>query len=150
MSESKQFKNPIFLIFLFFFFTESKIEIKDIELKNELAIYDLTETKYFHIIPKFDNNNFPNYLQIELVLKDSYYRITEDDIVISYYAQDSHFIGRKQLSRNSSIIWLNKEQIKNDFYFSIESFYSETTYDLNIYFKDIIILELNQQYIYYV
>ena len=145
----KNFKNSLFLLLFLFFIIESKLEIEEVYLKNEITINDLTETKYFHIIPSFDNNNLPNYLKIELSLLDSH-RITEDDIVISYYAQDSHFINRKQLSRNSTVVWLNKEQLKKDFYFSVESLYSETAYDLNIYLKDIILLELDQQYIYYV
>ena len=75
-----------------------------------------------------------NYLKIEVYIQDSYH-ITEDDIVIAYYQHDSNFKDRKLLSRNGKVIWLNKEQIKNDFYFSVESFYSETTYDINIYYK---------------
>ena len=145
----KKIMKYLFILFLSFVLTKSKLEIKDINLKNELTINDLSETQYFHVIPSFEDNNIPNYLKIEFNFQDSY-RITEDDILISFYAQDSHFINRKQISRNNNVIWLNKEQINKEFYLSVESFYSETIYDLNIYFKDIIVLELDQQYIYYV
>jgi len=138
----------ILILIIFFSFIQSKIKIQDIKLKNEIKLEDLTETQYFHAIPDFENN-LPNYLKIEVYIQDSYH-ITEDDIVIAYYQHDSNFKDRKLLSRNGTVIWLNKEQIEKGFYFSIESFYSETTYDINIYAKDIITLELDQQYIYYV
>ena len=132
MSMFKKIMKYLFILFLSFVLTKSKLEIKDINLKNELTINDLSETQYFHVIPSFEYNNIPNYLKIELNLQDSY-RITEDDILISFYAQDSHFINRKQISRNNNVIWLNKEQINKEFYLSVESFYSETIYDLLYY-----------------
>ena len=145
------FKNiRYFLIFIIYFsLVESKKNIQEVQLKNlETNIYDLTETSYFHVIPNFDNN-IPNYLKIEISIKDSFHANNED-IILSYYQRDCTFENRIQLSLNGSVIWLTKDQIDKDFYFSVELLYSEITYDIYINPKDVIILELNEQYTYYV
>ena len=145
------FKNiRCFLIFIIYFsLVESKKNIQEVPLKNlETNIYDLTETSFFHVIPNFDNN-IPNYLKIEISIKDSFHANNED-IILSYYQRDCTFEIRIQLSLNGSVIWLTKNQIEKDFYFSVELLYSEITYDIYINPKDVIILELNEQYTYYV
>ena len=65
----------------------------------------------------YDEDYSTNYIKIEVRCLYIY-----GEIAISYYQKDSNFKERKQLSYNfqkSNFIWLNKNQFKNGFYFSI-------------------------------
>ena len=65
----------------------------------------------------YDEDYSTNYIKLEVELL--YYN---NEISISYYQKDSNFKERKQLSynfSNSTFMWLNKNQFKNNFYFSI-------------------------------
>ena len=75
-------------------------------------------------VSTLDGDLLPNYLKIEV--NSSY-----GDIAISYYERDDKFKERKQLSygHHKVFMWLNKNQIKNNFYFNIECDYSICEYN---------------------
>ena len=91
----------------------------------------------------------PNYIQLLVENQNS----GNANFIISYYQDDSSFTNRKQLSQNSTnmtIMWLNKEQIKNTFYLSIECGTSKCQYNFSIIPEDNIKLYLGQIYKYYI
>ena len=91
---------------------------------------------------------FTNYLKLEVECKYN------NEIAISFYQKDSNFKERKQLSYNfskSTFMWLNKNQFKNNFYFSVECKTSyNCKYDLHIYKKKYAELNISDIYTYYV
>ena len=95
--------------------------------------------------------NVPNYLKI--TVKNDYLFSTINE-VISYYKSDSTFKDRQQLSKavaRTAIMWLNKEQIKDGFYFTIETLDTgRNRYSINIIQNDFIELTYGEQYTYYV
>ena len=73
--------------------------------------------------------------------------------ILSYYQQDSNFNDRKQLSQSSTdptIMWLNKEQIKNNFYFSIECIKYPCDFQIDLIGSNSSKLEIDTQYTYFV
>ena len=90
---------------------------------------------------------FTNYIKIEV---ESY----SNGIAIDYYQRDSKFKDRKQLSyssSNSTFMWLNKNQFKNNFYFSINcKVRYNCDYKLKIYKKKYAELNIGDIYNYYV
>jgi hypothetical protein len=73
----------------------------------------------------FESDSYiPNYMKIEVKQNNITEKSDNSNLLLSYYQQDSDFKNRKQFSQNSygnAFIWLNKDQIKNAFYFSIEN-----------------------------
>ena len=126
-------------------------EITDIYLNNSNTFKFNGNRKF--CVKSEKENNLSNYLKIQI---DSLYNNDNNDnqFVISYYQQDSSFEERKQFSQsftNSTFIWLNKNQINKDFYFSVEcSIISNCLYNLTFYKKDYAELNLGDIYNYYV
>ena len=145
--KTKLLKYYTLIIFLSF---SSQQIIENITLDNEsIIIEDLIESKYFKI--GFNNiTNLPNYLKI--IAQDN--KATNSDYanyVISYYQNDSDFINRKHLSYspfNSTIMWLNKEQIKDNFFLSVECSEFPCNYSLIISLKNYTELLFGEQYSY--
>ena len=96
-------------------------------------------------VSTLDGDLLPNYLKIEV--NSSY-----GDIAISYYERDDKFKERKQLSygHHKVFMWLNKNQIKNNFYFNIECDYSICEYNISIYKNIYAELKLGEIYKYYI
>ena len=142
-----------FITFLITFtFIKSEINIVDLTFKNEILTLDnLNQSVYYFHLSFNQNLNIPNYIQI---LIDIYYKNIK--YLISYYDNDSTFINRKQFSQTSTskaFLWLNKEQIKNGFYFKVEAKNYETIklFKLEINPKNYIELNLfDSTYNYYV
>ena len=111
----------IYLLLLILLLVKADISIIKIDFDNVEIFKDFNTEKYMYINIK-SQKDLPNY--IKLIAKDKYQRNKlYPNIVLSYYQEDSTFTNRKQLSQNSSdttIMWLNKEQIKNGFYLSLE------------------------------
>ena len=126
-------------------------EITDIYLNNSIPFKFNGNKKFF--VKSEKETNLTNYLKIQV---DSLYNNDNNDnqFVISYYQQDSSFEERKQYSQsftNSTFIWLNKNQINKNFYFSVEcSNISNCLYNLTLYKKDYAELNLGDIYNYYV
>ena len=107
------------------------------------------ETK-FHIISG-EESKLPNYLKIQLDCHqkeyEGYKNQIYNDYIISYY-KDSSFKERKQLSQSNStqsVMWLNKEQIKGEFYLSVDCYLPNCEFTLKIIFKENI--ELIKEYL---
>ena len=144
-------------IFIFYFLlnsVQSTQEFKTINIANETISLNISDLPSYYKI-RFESDSYiPNYMKIE-VKQDNISEKTENsNLLLSYYQQDSDFINRKQFSQNSYgkvFIWLNKDQIKNDFYFSIENSKQESNnYTLTILLKETVELSLDEQYTYYV
>ena len=84
-----------------------------INLNNDY--YDYYNGKHnFYVLVSEDY--FTNYLKLEVECRYN------NEIAISFYQKDYKFKERKQLSYNfskSTFMWLNKNQFKNNFYFSV-------------------------------
>ena len=149
--KNKKIKILLYLIILFVSI-KCKIEYETKIINNEiLTIDNLTESQYYYHILFESQSNIPNYLKI--ISKEKNENSDNYEYALSYYGQDSTFTNRIQLSKlsNSPIIWLNKEQIENGFYFSIECYTNKCNgYYINIYPKNVPELILGQQYSYYV
>ena len=127
--------------------------IKNITLdKNYSDNYNQTENiNYLLIIPgpEFNFTNNTNIIKMQITNLDK--KINHN--VISYYQDDSTFTKRKQLSyniNNITLMWLTKDQIKKDFYVSIEFGIIPCFYKLDIFILDNITLNLGEQYTYFV
>ena len=145
----------LFIILLLFDFIHTKLKIEEITFNNEGTRFDnLTENKYFHIVPD-SSSNLTNYTK--LIVRDN--NATNEshlnyiNYVISYYQDDETFSNRKQLSYgslNTTSIWLKENQIKNGFYLSIESTFNICNFSLEIYPRNKAELLRGEQYSYYV
>ena len=115
-----------------------------IDLKHDFINKSYNSEMNFSVLT-LDKDLLPNYLKIEV--NSSYYY----DMAISYYQRDDKFKERKQLSpgNHKIFMWLNKNQIKNNFYFNIECD-SICIYNLSIYKKSYAELKLGDIYTYYI
>jgi len=104
------------------------------------------ENKFF---VTYDEDYSTNYIKLEV---EPLYN--DNGIAISYYQKDGNFKERKQLSyssSNSTFMWLNKNQFKNNFYFSINCKKTYVCdYNLHIYKKKYAELNIGDIYTYYV
>ena len=120
--------------FLYFIFLLNLVYSKyeNITLKEQvISINKLTEPKKYRII----SETVPLFLQI--ISQGNFQPNTSNinNYIISYYANDSNFKERKQLSKSfqgKTVMWLNNEQIKNEFYISIECEIPPCDYSLSI------------------
>jgi len=154
MSGIKLFKALLFP-YIVINFIKSQIEYQTINLtKTEIKINNLKKEKYFYYFTP-ESKNLSNYYQI--VVKDENSIATFDYYkhLISYYKDDPTFTNRSQTSNLGypAIMWLNKAQIKNGFYLSVE-FCKEKNilynYYINIIPKNNGELILGDQYSYYI
>ena len=94
-------------------------------------------------------DNFNNYIKIVVEPLNN-----NNEIAINYYQRDSKFKDRNQLSygfSNSTFMWLNKNQFKNNFYFSINCKVSyDCEYKLKIYKTKYAEINMGDIYTYYV
>lgn len=122
-------KNMHFLFFILISFTFSSCEIKISELTFEdkdkvIAMSDLSNSEYYFKLSFADNSIIPNYLKIFVEQKELARDI--NSYIISYYGNDINFKNRTQtiLSKcnleSKVYMWLNKNQIKNGFFFKVE------------------------------
>ena len=143
----KYIQYTYFLILLFEFIYS---QIEDLTLKDEnFTINSLKENKKYKIILQSQ----PLFLQIIVEENKEFNRTNKNNYFISYYHQDSNLENRKQMSKSfqgKAIMWLNREQIKNNFYISIECENAPCDYSFNIIQKKLIELSLNEKYTYYV
>ena len=125
-----------FLLFLpstIFEKIESSIITENISFSNEnITIHNLSKPKYYFHISIDHQLILPNYIKI-LVEQDEP-GIFSNKYILSYYHQDSTFTKRILLSNalKTSYIWLNKEEIKNGFYLSVEAKYKDCKYKISI------------------
>ena len=122
----------IYILLFIFWIVKGDIIIKKIDFTNKELTSEYNNDIFLNIIIK-DQNNLPNYIEIITQDKDNSF----SNNVISYY-QENTFTNRKQLSQNSSditIMWLNKEQIKNGFYLSIECWTKPCNYKFQLFQK---------------
>ena len=142
----------IITIFLVFSVKAENVENLIIEKENT-TIQEIYGNHYYYMkfAPEIE---IPNYLQIYVKARPNF----SNEISISYYKKDSTFTDRKQLStgfRQRQVMALNREQIKDGFYLSVECpeiilGYATYYYDINILKKDYIELTYGEQYTYYV
>ena len=144
-------------IFIFYFLlnsAQSAQEFKTINITNETISLNIIAMPSYYKIKFNSDSKIPNYMKIEVKQNYSSEKLDNSNLLLSYYQQDSEFKSRKQFSQNSYgtvFIWLNKAQIKDDFYLSIENpNQKENEYTLTIFLKEIIELPLDEQYTYYV
>ena len=144
-------------IFLFYFLLnsdQSAQEFKTINITNETISLNITSLPSYYKIMFESDSYIPNYMKIEVKQNNITEKSDNSNLLLSYYQQDSDFKNRKQFSQNSygnAFIWLNKDQIKNEFYFSIESpMQKSNNYTLSILLKETAELSLDEQYTYYV
>ena len=135
----------LFILIAILSFTKSVI-YETIRLNKDFnKIYSYEK----NFLVTYDEDYSTNYIKLEVELL--YYN---NEIAISYYHKDSNFKERKQLSynfSNSTFMWLNKNQFKNNFYFSINCkkiYFCE--YKLKIYKKKYAELNIGDIYTYYV
>ena len=127
-------------------------ENKEMEIEN---LHSYQNEYYYHLI--IDKNlNLPNYLLLTM-------NIEEIGIVtkfsIFFYQEDSTFTKIKHISKTAQSLslcpkmWLNKEQIKNGFYFKIKDDTQKFIFKVKIIPKDYCELNLdtgNSLYDYYI
>ena len=129
------------IVFLFILFSFVKLEIDIITIEDD-----------GHTYPK---NGYLE-LGIKAFEKSSYLKITVKgesvNYVISYY-QDNSLKERKQMAqslRQETVMWLNSQQTKDDFFITVECADKEYSYDLIFEKTNEAQLNLNEQYTYYV
>ena len=131
----------LFIVILSFAKCEEKNNLKPVF--NQTYISNKTN---FNFSVKEDILDNYNYLKLEVE------RFYNNEIAISFYQNDSNYNERKQLAysfSNSTFMWLNKKQFKNNFYLSINC---KTTincsYNLKIYAKKYAELNVGDIYTY--
>ena len=108
---------------------------------EKIGLYnDFFKNEYFYALDfnvSVLEDNFTNYIKIVVESLNN-----NNEIAIDYYQRDSEFKDRNQLSYEfsySTFMWLNKNQFKNNFYFSINCKESlECEYKLKIYKKNML------------
>ena len=119
------------------------IEIKEGSYNNTYTIQSEMQFKVKGIINH-------NYLKI---LVSSNQNTENINHIISFYQQDQSFSERKQLSQSlssSTIMWLTKDQIKADFYFSVQCPKYPCSYDLSLRASNTAEIIIGDQYTYYI
>lgn len=147
----KFLNNFKFIFFLLSLFFQIKSEIQNITFNGSFSDnYTIQNETDFS---KFKVEGLKNYstLKIKVLPKE---QNSEANFILSYYQQDSNFTERRQLSQslhNMAIMWLIKDQIENNFYFSVEcqKYPCSFLLDLNTSF-DSPEINIDEQYIYYV
>ena len=143
--------------FLLLFFLKIAVEKsiiipETILFKSEnITIHDFIKPKYYFKISIDSEINIPNYIQIFVNQDESCSFLNR--YILSYYHKDATFSQLEQITNAipSSIMWLNKEQIKEGFYFSVENKYLDCKYQIKIIPKNIIELTFKSNtYSYYI
>lgn len=116
----KSNKSILLLLFLLFQIikSENKEELIFDGQNKEGDLDTISEIYYFHVNIK--NGYSPKYLRIFIQGKGSNEIINH---IISFYQQDSNYTKRTQLSQSlnsETELFLNKDQIKSEFFFTVE------------------------------
>ena len=140
--------NITFIIFCVISLTNSELQNIDLNNGTYTSKYNIKSEKEY---PQFKVTGAKDYdyLRIKVSSED------EKNInnIISYFQLDDKFLERKQLSQsltNTTIMWLTKDQIKTDFYFSVECPKYPCSYNLDINNSSSAELIINEQYTYYI
>ena len=143
-------KKFIILLFLFisFDFIKSESDWEEIDYENNKYPTTLDSPKG---ITKFKVKGITNspYFKIEV---EGTGKTKETNHIISYF-QNEKLTERKQLAQSlddKTIMWLTEEQIKNDFYLTIECATGACEYKLNLTGENEVNLNVGEQYTYYV
>ena len=139
----------LLLLSLLLFFT--KQETKGLVYKGE-TITDPNENINELVTYKISASNKPTYLKITTKGKG-----TEDQSktnhIISYYQNGKNINEREQLSQSeteTTIMYLNKNQLKSDFYISVQCRKYPCSYDFVLESKEYAELNLEDSFSYYV
>ncbi len=156
----KYLGNIIFIIFTINLFYANNCKEENIVFEEEPKFTNInlnndSFSTSFSILSNSQNFRYIkdkeyNYMRIKI---ENIGKNSNSNNIISYYKKDNNFIERKQLSQtinNSSIMWLNKEQIKESFYFSIECEEYPCGCQMNIDTSEIAELSVDEQYTYYI
>ena len=139
--------------FLFIFFFIAYISFsKSLHLINMTNKNSFTDNYNDNDIFKFQVINVREFKYIKIIVtgKQDNHDIRQ---IISFYQEDESFKERKQLSQSltdENIMWLNNNQIKNNFYFSVECTETPCDIELSLIKFEIPRLSLNEQYSYFV
>jgi hypothetical protein len=152
----RKVKFSIFDIFIIHFLlsflkAESIIKINDIFLLNEetsIKVVNNTES-YFHVLIK-NPTNLSNYIQI--MINEPNKNVIPNNYIIAFYGEDSSFNNIKQVSNlisPKSYLYLNKNEIKKEFYFRAQNKYENKTFEVKIIPKSFCELYFNSSTISY-
>ena len=140
---------PILLL-LFILIQKIKSDNKEeiiFDGKNiERELNSISDIYYFHVNIK--NGYEPKYLRIFIQGKESNEIINH---IISFYQQDSLYKKRTQLSQSlnsETELFLNKDQIKSEFFFTVECDNYPCSYKYIIYEEEKIEINLENRYSY--
>ena len=114
-------------------------------LNEDILSEAFEESAYFHVKPTI---YLSNYIKVSVHGNDK-----NKKYAISYNKEDFSFKNRNQLSQNAygnNFMWLNKKQVEGGFYLNIECSNNPCNYLLNITQEKDMILNLGEQYTYYV
>ena len=135
-----------YILFFFLLFSFSKSDFQEIDL--EKSDFSKTYNNQVEALKfKIKGNSSP---YIKITAKGKIAGIKNH--IISYY-QDEDLKKRKQLSqsiKDTTIMWLTKDQIKKDFYITVECAIKPFSFEMNVNKKEKAELYLNEQYTYYV
>ena len=145
MKQNSKFHYFLFLIIsIYFTFINSQFE--NIEMTNDTFIikFSTEEALKFNI-----SGVNSSYLQI-ITKGTGEPEFTNH--IISYY-ENEILNERKQLSQSitdETVMWLTKEQIKNNFFITVECAITPCNFSLELTKKEVAELFLNEQYSYYI
>ena len=137
------------LILSILIYINSQDNIINLTIKNDNFTSNYNKGNKNYYITFDPELNIQNYIKIEVKINNQFLNVNP---VISYYKKDKTLKDRQQLSKalaRTAIMWLNKEQIKDGFYLTIESL-DTASYSINIIQNDFIELTYGEQYTYYV
>ena len=147
MNKRQMIFTHLYILFLLFTSCKLELNIEQIYIQNEEKLTLNAENNvYYHFIL---NTTMSGSVKFVVEEKDN----NEDYInhIISYY-QDPEFKDRKQLAQSltdTTFMWLSKNQIKEDFYLSVECAKTPCKYTLEMIPEEYPELKLGQQYTYY-
>lgn len=142
----KHYQKFYYFLFLLISFTfiNSQSEVINITNKNFAKNYTAKKALNFTVLQVNSS-----YLQI-IVKGIDEKKVTNH--IISYY-ENEELIERKQLSQSlndKTVMWLTKEQIKKNFFITVECASTPCNFSLEIAKKDVAELPFNEQYSYYI
>ena len=147
MNGNKIFFKQIYIFLILFIFCKFEMNIKEQILTYKKINLQSRNDSYYHFIPKSLLNT-----SIKIEVKENSFKEDYINHIISYY-KDGQFDERKQLAQSltgTTFMWLNENQIKDDFYLSIECAKKPCYYSINIIPRNYPELNLGEQYAYYI
>ena len=141
----------IFHFLINFLKADKIIKINDIFFENEettIKVVNNTES-YFHVLIK-NPKSLSNYIQI--LINEPNKNVIPNNYIIAFYGEDSSFNNIKQVSNllsPKSSLYLNKNEIKKEFYFKAQNKYEKRTFEIKIIPKSFCELYFNSSTISY-